>query len=147
VEENVQRKTIVVVEDNDAIAQLVKELLSEEMDCETLVAGDGLVGLETIRAEKPQLVILDVGLPGLDGFQVYDAIRSDDRLKLTPVLFLTASDYPLSFFLSRNIEHCLRKPFDLDDLLTEVHQLMGRVKVDVTAQSTHLSDVPLTQLS
>lgn len=120
------RTTVVIVEDNEAIAQLVQELLIEELPCEAVVAGDGFRGLEMIRRTRPDLVILDIGLPGLDGFQVYDFLREDHHLKLIPVLFLTASDYPVSYFLTRGIDHHIRKPFDLEDLLKNVERLLGR---------------------
>lgn len=116
--------TIVIVEDNEAIAQLVQELLIEELSCEALVAGDGIHGLEMIRKARPNLVILDIGLPGLDGFQVYDFLQQDRHLRSIPLLFLTASDYPDSYFLRRGISHHIRKPFDLDDLLKHVERLV-----------------------
>lgn len=118
--------TIVIVEDNEAIAQLVQDLLVEELSCEALVAGDGFSGLELIKKTRPDLVILDVGLPGLDGFQVHDFLREDRHLKFTPILILTASDYPASYFLERRIPHHIRKPFDLEDLLAHVERLLSR---------------------
>jgi two-component system, sensor histidine kinase and response regulator len=82
--------TIVVVDDNEQ-NRLVIRYLFEPPDYRVLEAPDGLSGLELIRAEQPDCVLLDLAMPGLDGFEVLNRLRADPRAREIPVLVLTAS--------------------------------------------------------
>ncbi len=82
--------TIVVVDDNEQ-NRLVIRYLFEPPDYRVLEAPDGLAGLELIRAEQPDCVLLDLAMPGLDGFEVLNRLRADPRAREIPVLVLTAS--------------------------------------------------------
>ncbi len=82
--------TIVVVDDNEQ-NRLVIRYLFEPPDYRVLEAPDGLAGLELIRAEQPDCVLLDLAMPGLDGFEVLNRLRADPRVREIPVLVLTAS--------------------------------------------------------
>jgi signal transduction histidine kinase len=82
--------TIVVVDDN-AQNRLVVRYLFEPPDYRVLEAADGLAGLALIRTELPDCVLLDLTMPGLDGFEVLGRLRADPRLREIPVIVLTAS--------------------------------------------------------
>jgi CheY-like chemotaxis protein len=82
--------TIVVVDDN-AQNRLVVRYLFEPPDYRVLEAADGIAGLEVIRAELPDCVLLDLTMPGLDGFEVLNRLRADPRVREIPVIVLTAS--------------------------------------------------------
>jgi signal transduction histidine kinase len=82
--------TIVVVDDNEQ-NRLVIRYLFEPPDYRVLEAPDGVTGLELIRAEQPDCVLLDLAMPGLDGFEVLERLGKDPRVREIPVLVLTAS--------------------------------------------------------
>lgn len=83
--------TIVVVDDNEPNRAVIR-FLFEPPDYRVLEAADGLTGLELIRAEQPDCVLLDLAMPGLNGFQVLDRLRAEPRTREIPVLVLTASE-------------------------------------------------------
>jgi CheY-like chemotaxis protein len=73
---------------------------------------------------KPDLLVLDVSLPGMSGIELYDRVRKDDRLKNVPVMFETAlfGDYR-DEFKRRGIKAVVEKPFDVNDIVKTVHKL------------------------
>lgn len=83
-------KRILVVDDESSIRRLLKVALTGR-GFEVLEAEDGLQGLGMIAAEKPDLVVLDVMMPGMTGHQVHDKLRQDPKTKELPILFLSAA--------------------------------------------------------
>jgi CheY-like chemotaxis protein len=81
------RPSVLLVEDHQDTRQMYAEFLSASFD--VWQAGDGLEGLEAIRRHRPDLVITDLSLPGLDGFELVSAIRSDPALHDIPVICLS----------------------------------------------------------
>jgi CheY-like chemotaxis protein len=81
-------KTILVVDDEPDAIDFVKEVLEGE-GYNVITASDGAKGLSTMRSEAPDLVILDVQMPEMDGFQVFQEMKRDDALKAIPVVMLT----------------------------------------------------------
>src|SRR4051812_125683 len=86
-----EKKAIVIVEDNDAIAELIKDTLNAEPDYQAVAVHDASLAIEVIRSVKASLVLLDVSLPGMDGFQLYDLLRQDEVTSDVPIIFVTAS--------------------------------------------------------
>jgi len=82
---------IVYIDDEEALREIVAETLSA-VGHEIVLAGTGLEGVEAVRRERPDLVLCDVNMPGLDGYGVLQAIRQDPRLSSIPFLFLTSLD-------------------------------------------------------
>jgi CheY-like chemotaxis protein len=73
---------------------------------------------------KPDLLVLDVGLPGMSGFELYDRLHQDERLRNVPVIFETAvSREHRAEFRERGIRKVLQKPFDLNQLIADVKEL------------------------
>ena len=114
-----EKKAIVVIEDNEAIAELIKDLLNAEPDYQAVAVHDGALALDVVRSVKASLILLDLGLPGLDGLQVYDMIKADRATCEIPILFVTA-DPNNRDFRKREITDFIAKPFELDDLLDRV---------------------------
>lgn len=81
-------KKILVVEDDGMISSMYKTKFEAD-GFEVLIAADGASGLEIAKKEKPDMVMLDVILPQLDGFSVLEEIKKDKALKATPVIMLT----------------------------------------------------------
>jgi CheY-like chemotaxis protein len=81
-------KKVLLIDDEPDAVDFAKEIL-ETMGHQVVYAHDGDSGIEKMRQEKPDLVILDVQMPGKDGFQVFGIIKQDAELKATPVIMLT----------------------------------------------------------
>ncbi|HVH85813.1 MAG TPA: response regulator [Terriglobales bacterium] len=82
-------KTILVAEDNPVNRELIREML-EAWGFHVLESLDGEQALRTIKAERPDLVLMDIQMPGQDGFSVLRSLRADAELATIPVLALTA---------------------------------------------------------
>ena len=82
--------TTVLVIDDEAPIRLLCRVNLEAEGMPVLEAGDGPSGLETARAERPDVILLDVMMPGLDGWGVAEALLEDDRTAEIPIIFLTA---------------------------------------------------------
>jgi DNA-binding response OmpR family regulator len=115
---------VLVVEDDDEIAQVLQRSLRLE-GYEVRVAGDGVKALEEAHAFLPDLVILDLGLPRLDGIEVARHLRQRDD---TPILMLTARDAVESRVegLDSGADDYLVKPFDRQELLARLRALLRR---------------------
>ena len=114
---------IVIVEDDPNAARLLRRILQARGNYNIFEANDGLSGLELIRQEKPDLILLDLMLPGIDGFGVLDRLKADDTLKNIPVVVVTAKT--LTHYdrqqLSGRVRAMLHKgSFTDDDLLGDV---------------------------
>jgi len=125
-----EKKAIVVVEDNEPIADLIKETLNAEPDYQAVVVNNGAEAIEVIRSVQASLILLDVGLPGLSGVEIYDILQADSALREIPVIFLTAQSDTRSF-RERQFQHVIAKPFTLDQLL-EIVARFCRPARDVT---------------
>lgn len=90
VDHRVQR--VVVIEDDPAAAQLMSRILKAHGVGEVLEARDGREGIETVQARQPDLVVLDLMMPNVDGFEVLDRLKSDSRFAEVPVIVVTAKD-------------------------------------------------------
>lgn len=115
-------KVLVVDDDQPLTKWLAEEIKEEYPDCEVLVAHDGFAAGEMVGAHKPQAVILDLRMPGMDGYEVCRRIKSNEDTKDTAVIAITA--YP-SAEAEKSILDCgarayLTKPLDLELLLKEL---------------------------
>lgn len=113
-----------VVEDDPAIAELLSRTLGQKYAVS--VCNDGAEALSRAVSIRPHLVLLDVNLPGMDGFSVAEAIKQSDALKSTPIIFLTARDHSMDVIRGINVgaRHYVTKPFKLDDLMGKVERLL-----------------------
>jgi len=125
------KKNILIVEDDPQTVKLVKFIL-EKNNCSTISVKDGEEGLRMARERKPDLIILDLMLPGMDGYQVCETLKNDPNTKEIPVLVLTALDSGADFekALEKKADWYITKPFDAQHLLKRVNYLIGKKKED-----------------
>src|SRR5439155_16219008 len=120
---------ILVVEDDQDIAQLVARYL-EKAGYTTQVLGSGRDALKAIGAQAPDLVVLDLMLPQVDGLEVCRAVRMNDRTADIPIIMLTArgeeSDRIVG--LELGADDYLSKPFSPNELMARVRALLRRAK-------------------
>ncbi len=116
---------VLVVEDDDAIAQVLTRSLRME-GYEVRVAEDGYIALEQAHGFLPDLVVLDLGLPGIDGIEVAKRLRTHDDD--VPILVLTARDAVESRVegLDAGADDYLVKPFERQELLARLRALLRR---------------------
>ncbi|HYT37996.1 MAG TPA: response regulator transcription factor [Acidimicrobiia bacterium] len=121
--------TILVVDDEANIADLVELYLRKE-GFRVLKAGTGEDGLAAAKRERPRLVVLDVGLPGIDGLEVCRRLRADSSLVggNVPVIFLTARDGEIDRILGLEMgaDDYLTKPFSPRELVARVKAILRR---------------------
>ena len=122
---------VLVVEDEPPIADLVRGYLERE-GLRVRLAGDGLAALEAVAAQRPAVVLLDVGLPGLDGTQVCRRMREGGDW--TPVLFVTARDDEVDRVLGLELgaDDYVTKPFSPRELVARVRAVLRRAQAPVT---------------
>jgi two-component system phosphate regulon response regulator PhoB len=121
------RPVILVAEDDEDILELVVFDLEDE-GYEVLTARDGEQAITLALERRPDLVLLDVAMPGLDGYEVTRRLRADDSTRATPVVLLTAraqvKDVIHGFEAGAN--DYVTKPFRPDELRTRLHAALGR---------------------
>ncbi len=120
---------ILVIEDDYIVARTIERSLRGDEFCVTL-ASRGEKGLSLARQNRPDLVILDIVMPDMDGYQVCRAMRTDPFLSATPVLFLTArvkaQDRIAGF--NAGADDYLCKPFNVDELIMRVRAILRRTR-------------------
>jgi len=121
---------ILLVEDDRSIASFVAPEL-EHLGFHVRCAYDGPSGLEEARKFEPELIVLDIMLPGLDGVGVLQRVRQAGNR--VPVIMLTARDSTLDkvHSLDRGADDYLTKPFDIEELLARIRALLRRAEGDV----------------
>ncbi|MCK9161077.1 MAG: response regulator transcription factor [Bacteroidaceae bacterium] len=130
-----QKIKVLLVEDETALAMIISDTLSDEGFLVTSVT-DGLKGLSSFLTNKPDVVVADVMMPNMDGFEMVKKMRSKD--KGTPVLFLTArsslDDLVNGFELGAN--DYLKKPFKMLELVVRIKALVNRsIKQEVSEET------------
>jgi len=125
-DKNRQKPTILVADDDVEILALVTRNL-RRMDATILEASDGEEALKIARREKPDLVVLDVMMPGMSGWEVCRAIREDAELNGTGVIMLTGIGERLNEMTSPlyGADDHLDKPFDFEELERRVQALLA----------------------
>jgi len=120
-------KTILVVDDEPRIAELARDYL-EHAGFAVLLAHDGPTAISTARERRPDLVVLDLGLPGLDGLDVTRQLRSGTTTADLPIIMLTARDDELDKLLGLELgaDDYLTKPFSPRELVARVRAVLRR---------------------
>lgn len=122
-------KRLLVVDDEAKLLRAVAVTLREE-GYEVTTARSGAEALVSIQRSVPDLIISDIRMPGMDGYQLARALRSNPRTELIPVIFLTAKDERKDRIagLRTGVDAYLTKPFDPEELLAVVANILNRVE-------------------
>ena len=124
-------RTLLIVDDNEEMLYMIKNILSRELKVNILLAGDGPEALSILLNNKVDLILLDLLMPGVSGFETLRLIKNEDSLRYVPVLMFSAMDSLES--AARCIMHgaddFLIKPFDPDLLRVKVSALLEKKKL------------------
>lgn len=119
-----RKRVVLVVEDDRPIGELLASIINDEDGYVAIHVTRPNDALEILKKVKPDLLVLDVGLPGMSGLELYDKVHADERFKQTPVMFETAvADRNRHEFQRRGIDTVVEKPFDINDFVRHVRQL------------------------
>lgn len=116
---------ILIIEDDTVLGEILKKKLDQD-GYEAILATDGAVGLHSIKQIKPDLVLLDILLPTLNGYEILEAKRDDATIKEIPVIIISNSGQPVE--LQRTLElgaidYFIKAQLDPDDILSKVRML------------------------
>lgn len=122
----VSKQKILIVDDDANIAELVSLYLTKEC-FETMIVGDGESALEAVDSFRPNLILLDLMLPGIDGYQVCREVRAKQQ---TPIIMLSAKGeiFDKVLGLEMGADDYMEKPFDSKELVARVKAVLRRYK-------------------
>ena len=124
-EENIKNATILVVDDNEQNLELLQAYL-EDLQCRTIPAKDGVEALEIIKKSKPDLVLLDVMMPKMSGFEVCRRIKNNPQTADLPVIMVTALNElgDIERAIESGTDDFLSKPVNKLELITRVKTML-----------------------
>jgi DNA-binding response OmpR family regulator len=130
---------VLVVEDEEALLHNLAEKLRGE-NFTVITAADGETGLQKIRTENPELIVLDIMLPGLDGLSICRMVRHDASIAHIPIIMLTARGTEVDKIvgLESGADDYIVKPFGLGEFLARVRALLRRVRERPMVQQDEL---------
>ncbi len=123
-------RLILCIEDEPEMIDLIRIILSRK-GFEVKGAAGGEEGLKKIYAEKPDLVLLDLMMPDIDGWEVYQQMKADQKTKDIPVIIVTAKAQNIDKVLGlqvAKVDDYISKPFSPEDLLSSVEKVLERKK-------------------
>lgn len=117
-------KKILIADDNKTQQYFLTVILTKYFDCEIITADNGADALTIIQKENPDLVLLDIAMPVIDGIQVLEKLRLNYNNSMLPVIIITGSDERTVLFklLALGITDYLKKPFNLFSIYQKVQK-------------------------
>ncbi|NIZ01692.1 response regulator transcription factor [Thalassospira lucentensis] len=124
-----QRPKVLIAEDEETIVESLSFLMDKE-GYDVSVATDGQTAINMIARDTPDMVLLDVMMPGCDGFEVVRAVRADPRTKSIPIMMLTAKTREVDRRkgLELGVDDFVTKPFSTRDVVSRVKALLERTE-------------------
>ena len=125
---NANLKCILCIEDEPEMIDLIRLILGRR-GFEVKGANGGVEGLQMIRQEMPDLVLLDLMMPDMDGWEVYQQMKADERTKRIPVIVVTAKAQSIDKVLGLHIakvDDYIAKPFSPQDLMNSVEKVLNK---------------------
>jgi DNA-binding response OmpR family regulator len=122
------RKKILVIEDNADTRRFLEAMLSKEFD--VLCAENGVVGIEMARKQSPNLILLDIMMPVLSGYDACSLLKKDERTKRIPIIFLSAKNSvnDITQGLTQGADDYIPKPFDYKELMARIQTRLRKAE-------------------
>jgi len=159
--ENSNNPTVLVVEDNQDVSFMTCETIRHHIGCRVIAAGDGEECLKMVKEQAPDVILLDINMPGMDGFEVCRVLKGDQETRHIPIIFLTATAHDLKSKirgLETGADDYLIQPVDDLEFVTRVKvmlrikQLVDRARernasgIQLPAKTTHDLRAPLNSI-
>lgn len=135
------KKKILIIDDSELMVKLTTDILSQK-GYEVVSTNNGINGIKMVSAEKPDLVLLDIVMPGIDGFEVCKLLREDESNNLMPIIMLTAQgneDDKLTG-LELGADDYITKPFNPRELISRVNNTL--LRIDRNRRANPLTGLP-----
>ncbi|MEO7433353.1 MAG: Hpt domain-containing protein [Dokdonella sp.] len=125
-----QKPLVMVVDDSITMRKVTTRVL-ERADYDVVTAKDGLDALEKLQDTVPDLMLLDIEMPRMDGYELATYMRNDSRMRKVPIIMITSrtGEKHRQRALEIGVERYLGKPYQEDDLLKQVNEVLGRERV------------------
>jgi CheY-like chemotaxis protein len=117
-------KKILIVDD-DPVGIILMENRLKKAGYEVLAARNGQTGLDCLKSQKPDAIVLDIEMPEMNGYTFIIEMKKEESVKNTPVIVQTSHEENRSIFARRGITHYLVKPINFDLLLMQIKDLVG----------------------
>jgi twitching motility two-component system response regulator PilH len=116
---------VLIVDDSHTIVEILKRFLVS-IGCVTLEASDAKAGLELALTQKPELIFLDIVMPGINGFAALRALRKNSRTKAIPVIMMSGNEQATAQFFGSNIgaDDFMKKPFSRSEVFVRIERLL-----------------------
>ncbi len=128
------QKTVLIVEDDVSLGELLSALVVEDIGANVVVVGDGETALNRATSLHPDLIVLDILIPRVNGVEVCRRLKADPMTRDIPILAMSASE-------RQRPEGCdafVRKPFELDDMLSRIGSLLRPISGRESKASHHI---------
>lgn len=136
---------ILIVEDDPLMSRMYQKVFSIE-GYEVSLAKDGVEGLEKVKSEKPTLILLDIMMPKMNGFEVLDKIKADPTTKTIPVIILTnlAGERDAETALARGaVKYIIKSQYEPNQITAMVKEILGGYSRDTLPQTPQVKDAKL----
>jgi len=124
-------KSILCIEDEPEMIDLIRLILTRR-GFEVRGANGGKEGLEAIRAKRPDLILLDLMMPDMDGWEVYQQMKANEQMRDIPVIVVTAKAQSINKVLGLHIakvDDYIAKPFSPQELMSSVEKVLSRKNI------------------
>jgi len=121
--ENLKRKNILIVEDHPSLADILRRIITAYGACVSYV-DSGNKALTQVKRKPPDLILLDLSLPDMDGLEVATRLRQNENTKSVPILLMSASPNKKRECLRSGCNDFILKPFDITELLARISRFM-----------------------
>lgn len=141
----VNKQKILIVDDDENIAELISLYLAKEC-FDTKIVGDGESALEMIKTYQPNIMLLDIMLPGIDGYEVLREVRKSSNL---PIIMLSAKGEVFDKVLGLELgaDDYIMKPFDSKEMVARVKAVLRRFQPTIRAANTPEDTLPVEQVT
>jgi CheY-like chemotaxis protein len=119
-------KMIFIVEDDEAVGALLVQAIEQETSYQAVLTSDGFQALKMLRTVKPDVLLLDYGLPDMNGLELYDTIHAVNVLERIPALIISAEAARIQKEVKARHLPQLKKPFELTHLFEAIERLFSR---------------------